>query len=100
MLKIEFENRDFRKSLYFLIVDAEKNKKKRAASGRWHYIVDAEKIGCGCLSQSPDILYQQSKTSVDAMLGGLPPPRNFNFDELSLHRSFCNIKLSIGYITT
>ena len=44
MLKIELENRDFRKSLYFYIVDAEKKKKKkkkkkkRAASGCWHYI--------------------------------------------------------------
>ena len=46
MFKIELENRDFRKSLYFYIVDAEKKKKKkkkkkrkkRAASGCWHYI--------------------------------------------------------------
>ena len=47
MFKIELENRDFRKSLYFYIVDAKKNKKKnkkktkkikRAASGCWHYI--------------------------------------------------------------
>ena len=42
MFKIELENRDFRKSLYFYIVDAEKRKKKkkkkRAASGCWHYI--------------------------------------------------------------
>ena len=40
--KIEHENRDFRKSLYFYIVDAgkkkKKKKKKRAASGCWHYI--------------------------------------------------------------
>ena len=41
MFKIELENRDFRKSLYYYIVDAEK---KFAASGRWHYTVDAEKI--------------------------------------------------------
>ena len=41
MFKIELENRDFRKSLYFYMVDAEKKKKKkkkRAASGCWHYI--------------------------------------------------------------
>ena len=38
MFKIELENRDFRKSLYFYIVDAGKKKKKRAASGCWHYI--------------------------------------------------------------
>ena len=41
MFKIELENRDFRKSLYFNIVDAGKKKKKkrkkeRAASGCWH----------------------------------------------------------------
>ena len=29
MFKIEHENRDFRKSLYFYIVDAEKKKKKK-----------------------------------------------------------------------
>ena len=29
MFKIELENRDFRKSLYFYIVDAEKKKKKK-----------------------------------------------------------------------
>ena len=29
MLKIELENRDFRKSLYFYIVDSEKKKKKK-----------------------------------------------------------------------
>ena len=41
MFKIELENHDFRKSLYFYIVDAgkkRKKKKKRAASGCWHYI--------------------------------------------------------------
>ena len=39
MFKIELENRDFRKSLYFYKVDAEKKKKKkRAASGGWNYI--------------------------------------------------------------
>ena len=40
MFKIELENRDFRKSLYFYKVDAgkKKKKKKRAASGCWHYI--------------------------------------------------------------
>ena len=39
MFKIELENRDFRKSLYFYKVDAgkKKKKKKRAASGCWHY---------------------------------------------------------------
>ena len=65
MFKIELENRNFRKSLYFYIVDAEKKKKKkkkkkkRAASGCWHYIKSrAEeltysrhwgKMGCGRL---------------------------------------------------
>ena len=29
MFKIEVENRDFRKSLYFYIVDAERKKKKK-----------------------------------------------------------------------
>ena len=29
MFKIELENRDFRKSLYFYIVDAEKKKQKK-----------------------------------------------------------------------
>ena len=29
MFKIELKNRDFRKSLYFYIVDAEKKKKKK-----------------------------------------------------------------------
>ena len=41
MLKIELENRDFRKSLYFYIVDAEKKRKKekkRFASGCWHFM--------------------------------------------------------------
>ena len=41
MFKVELENRNFRKSLYLYIVDAEKKmkkKKKRAASGCWHYI--------------------------------------------------------------
>ena len=33
MFKIELENRDFRKSLYFYIVDAGKKRKKRC----WHY---------------------------------------------------------------
>ena len=42
MFKIELINRDFRKSLYFYIVDAEKKKKKQqqqqqAASECWHY---------------------------------------------------------------
>ena len=46
MFKIDLENRDFRKSLYFYIVDAWKKKrkkkkkrkrKKRAASRCWHY---------------------------------------------------------------
>ena len=38
MFKIELENRDFRKSLFFYIVDAGKKKKtKRAVSGCWHY---------------------------------------------------------------
>ena len=37
MFKIELENCDFRKSLYFYKVDAEKKKKKKlAASGCWH----------------------------------------------------------------
>ena len=43
MFKIELENRDFRKSLYFYIVDAEKKTKKRAASGSW------KNMGCGRL---------------------------------------------------
>ena len=43
MFKIELENRNFRKSLHFYIVDAGEKKKKMAASGRWHYIVDAGK---------------------------------------------------------
>ena len=39
MFEIEFENRNFRKSLYFYIVDAEKKQqKKRAASKCWHNI--------------------------------------------------------------
>ena len=38
MFKIELENRDFRKSLYFYIVDAGKKiNKKRAVSGCCHY---------------------------------------------------------------
>ena len=45
MFKIELENRDFPKSLYFYIVA-----EKRAASGRLHYTVDAGKLGCGRLS--------------------------------------------------
>ena len=56
MLKIELENRDFRKSLYFKIVEA----KKGAASWRWHYIVDAgkkeEKRDAGAC-QRPNIYY-------------------------------------------
>ena len=31
MFKIELENRDFRKSLYFYIVDAEKNELRQGA---------------------------------------------------------------------
>ena len=47
MFKIELENLNFRKSLYIYMVNAE----KRAASGRWHYIVDAgeKEMGCGRL---------------------------------------------------
>ena len=33
MFKIELENRDFRKSLYFYIVDAEEKKKKELRLG-------------------------------------------------------------------
>ena len=48
MFKIDLENRDFRKSLYFYIVDAEK---KRAASGCWHYIKSrANILHCTCVS--------------------------------------------------
>ena len=67
MFKIELENRDFRKSLYFYIVDAEKKKKKkkkkkkRAATGCWHYIKSRanikwtlEKIWAAGASQRPD----------------------------------------------
>ena len=64
MFKIELENRDFRKSLYFYIVDAgkkKKKKKKRAASGCWHYIKSKanikwtlEKIWAAGASQRPD----------------------------------------------
>ena len=35
MLKIELENRDFRKSLYFYIVDAGKKKKKKKNGCVW-----------------------------------------------------------------
>ena len=63
MFKIELKNRDFRKSLYFYIVDAgKKTKKKRAASGCWHYIKSRaninwtlEKIWAVGASQRPDI---------------------------------------------
>ena len=76
MFKIEFENRDFRKSLYFYIVDAgkrkkkKKKKKKRAASGCWHYIKSKpnikwtlEKIWAAGASQRPDILYINARHS-------------------------------------
>ena len=67
MFKIEFENRDFRKSLYFYIVDAgkkkkKKKKKKQAASGCWHYIKSRAnkkwtlgKIWAAGACQRPDI---------------------------------------------
>ena len=65
MFKIELENRDFRKSLYFYIVDAgTKKKKKRAASGCWHYIKSRanikwtlEKIWAAGACQRPDNIY-------------------------------------------
>ena len=69
MFKIELENRDFRKSLYFYIVDAgkkkkKKKKKKRAASGCWHYIKSRgiikwtlEKIWAAGACQRPDSTY-------------------------------------------
>ena len=47
LFKIELENRYFRRSLYFYIVDAGK---KWGVSGCWHYIVNAgknKKMGCG-----------------------------------------------------
>ena len=66
MFKIELENRDFRKSLYFYIVDAGK-KKKRAASGCWHYIKSRanikwtlEKIWAAGASQRPDIFREDA----------------------------------------
>ena len=60
MFIIELDNHDFRKSLYFYKVDAEKKKKKkkkRAASGCWHYSKSIANIkwtleknmGCGRL---------------------------------------------------
>ena len=52
-LKIELENLDFRKSLHFYKVDAGK---KRAASGRWHYTVDAGENGLRALAKRPDSL--------------------------------------------
>ena len=65
IFKIELKNRDFRKSLYFYIVDAEKKKKKkkkRAASGCWHYIKSRanikwtlETIWAAGACQRPDI---------------------------------------------
>ena len=77
MFKIELENRDFRKSLYFYIVDAEKKKKKkkkkkkRAATGCWHYIKSRanikwtlEKIWAAGASQRPDITAIYLKTGV------------------------------------
>ena len=54
MFKIELENRNFRKTLYFYIVDAGK---KWAASGRWHYIVDAEKNGLRALVSALIIMF-------------------------------------------
>ena len=73
MFKIELENRDFRKSLYFYIVDAgkkrkKKNKKikKRAASECWHYIKSRanmkwtlEKIWAAGGRQRPDKIEQR-----------------------------------------
>ena len=60
MFKIELENRDIRKSLYFYIVDA--GEKNRAASGCWHYIKSRpnikrtlEKIWAAGACQRPDI---------------------------------------------
>ena len=74
MFKIELENRDFRKSLYFYIVDAgkkKKKKKKRAASGCWHYIKSRanikwtlEKIWAAGACQRPDITAIYLKTGV------------------------------------
>ena len=66
MFKIELKIRDFRKSLYFYIVDAgKKTKKKRVASGCWHYIKSRanikwtlEKIWAAGACQRPDISQQ------------------------------------------
>ena len=57
VFKIELKNHDFLILLYFYIVDTGKKikYKKLAASGRWHYTVDAEKMGCGRLPAHPDI---------------------------------------------
>ena len=60
MFKIELENRDFRKSLYFYIVDAEKKKKKKKKNGlrlgagiilnqELKYSIHCGKMGCGRL---------------------------------------------------
>ena len=57
MFKIELENRDFRKSLYFYIVDTEKKKKKNGLRLGAGIILNQEltysrrwgKMGCGHL---------------------------------------------------
>ena len=48
MFKIELENRDFRKSLYFYIVDAGKKRKKIRAE-ELTYSRHWGKMGCGRL---------------------------------------------------
>ena len=68
MFKIVLENRDFRKSLYFYIVDA--------ASGCWHYIKSRanikwtlEKIWAAGTSQRPDIYLTQNKINLFVLSG-------------------------------
>ena len=54
MFKIELENRDFRKSLYFYIVDAEKKKLKKKLKKKKKKKKNELRLGAGIiLNQEP-----------------------------------------------
>ena len=84
MFKIELENRDFRKSLCFY------NYIVGAAPGRWHFIVDAEKMGCGRLLSANALI---CITTICLKMGVLEKPLP---DTLLTSRSFAKFKASGG----
>ena len=91
MFKIELENRDFCKSLYFYIVDAgkkKKKKKKRAASGCWRYIKSRANI-----KWTLEKIWAAALAS--ALIYILVPKKLFGFPQPITPLFFYNIKWSL-----